>query len=273
MGGRTGLSARGRLALLPARLRAIRKPRWWEEVLFIGASYYLYSLVRNGVPSHEAGAIRRGFDIVSAENTSHIQFERALNQAVGSLHWLSVICNYWYATMHFGVTIGVLIWLYTRHPLQYRAVRSVLYITTLTALIGFWLFPLAPPRLLPHAGFIDTVVKFHTWGSWGSADVATHSNQYAAMPSLHIGWSVWCAVALVRLTSRWWIRVLAVAYPVVTLFVITATANHYVLDAVGGLAVVSFAFAFQRVLSGRPVILPVTRLQHYIARQDRVAAA
>ena len=275
VGGSTGVvTPRRRLApLLPARLRAIRRPRWWEEVVFIGASYLLYSLVRNNVPTAHTTAVNRGFDLLDAERTVHIDFEKSLNAAVASVHWLAQICNYWYATMHFGVTIAVLIWLYRWHPLQYRAVRSVLYVCTITALLGFWLFPLAPPRLLPHAGFIDTVVKFHTWGSWGSADVANHSNQYAAMPSLHIGWSLWCAIALFRLTRRWWLRALAVAYPILTLFVIAATANHYVLDAAGGAAVVAFGFAVQRMLSGRPAILPQGWLRDHLRNEAMIGTA
>src|SRR5205823_11055474 len=141
-----------------------------------------YSLVRNGVPAHEATAIRRGFDLLNAEHSLHIDWEHSLNRAVAGVHWLAVGANYWYAVMHFVVTIGVLVWLYRSHPLQYRSVRIVLYASTLCALVGFWLFALAPPRLLPHAGFVDTIVRFHTWGSWGSNDIDAHSNQFAAMP-------------------------------------------------------------------------------------------
>src|SRR5438067_5779718 len=97
VGGTTGVASRRRLApLLPARLRALRRPRWWEEVLFVGASYYLYSLVRNGVPSHQVAAVHNGVNILSAERTAHLEFEHSLNHAVASVHWLAEISNYWY---------------------------------------------------------------------------------------------------------------------------------------------------------------------------------
>jgi hypothetical protein len=154
------------------------------------------------------------------------------------------------------VTIGVLVWLYLRHPLRYRSIRSVLFATNLVALLGFYFYALAPPRMYPEHGFVDTIIAFHTWGSWGSADVAAASNQYAAMPSLHIGWALWCAVVIVALAERRWVRVLGAAYPVATLFVVVATANHFLLDAVGGVLVLVCGFVIQRLLSGRPAFAP-----------------
>ena len=249
----TQVRSRFRLpALLPERMRAFRRPRIYEELIFIGASYYLYSLIRNGVPTHERLAFHRARQVLAAEHWAHIDFELTLNKALAGVGWLAQCADYYYATMHFAVTIGVLVWLYTRRPLQYRSVRSVLYATNIVALIGFWLFPLAPPRLLQHPAFIDTVVKFHTWGSWGSSGVDAASNQFAAMPSLHIGWSLWCACAIVMLAERTWVRVLGALYPVVTCLVIMSTANHYILDAAGGVVTLMIGFGIQRLLSGRP---------------------
>jgi hypothetical protein len=242
-------------ALLPNRLRAIRRPRLWQEVLFIGASYFLYSLIRNGVPTHERLAFHRAAQIMTAEHWAHIDFELTLNKALAGIGWLAQCANYYYATMHFAVTIGVLAWLYLKHPLQYRPVRTVLYATNIIGLVGFWLFPLAPPRLLGH-GFVDTVVAFHTWGSWGSSGVDAASNQFAAMPSLHIGWSLWCACAIVMLAKRTWLKVLGALYPAVTCLVIMSTANHYILDAAGGVVVLMLGFAVQRLLTGRPAFAP-----------------
>jgi hypothetical protein len=122
------------------------------------------------------------------------------------------------------------------------------------ALIGFATFPLTPPRLLHNGGFIDTVVKFHTWGSWGSKSVSKDANLYAAMPSMHIGWSTWVAIAVVLLARRTWVKVLGVLYPIATLFVIVGTANHYYLDAVGGLVALSGGILLARLILRRRVI-------------------
>ena len=243
-------------ALLPERIRAQRRPRWWQEIGFVLICYELYSLVRNAVPSQERTALRRAVDVLSAERSLHIDVEHTLNAFVARHHALAYFCDYYYATLHFVVTIAVMVWLYRRHPLRYRALRTVVMATTVLGLVGFWLFALAPPRMLAGHGFVDTIVAFHTWGSWGSSGIDSASNQFAAMPSLHIGWSLWCAVVLVRLARRPWLRVLGALYPVATLFVIIGTANHFVLDAVGGLVAVAAGFAVQRILSGRSAFAP-----------------
>lgn len=226
----------------------------WEEIVFIGLSYVLYSLIRNGVPTHAVGARHRAETLYDVERALHIDFELSMNTFVASVHWLSLFADYWYAIMHFVVTVAVLGWLYLRHPLRYRSARSVLLTTNLVALVGFWGYSLAPPRMLTAHGFVDTVVRDHIWGSWGTSGMAAASNQYAAMPSLHIGWALWCAVVVATLAPRRSLRVLGAIYPVVTLLVILATANHFVLDAVGGVAALAVGFGVQRLLSGRPAL-------------------
>ncbi|HET6815769.1 MAG TPA: phosphatase PAP2 family protein [Mycobacteriales bacterium] len=240
------------LALLPARVRAMRRPKWWQEILFVLICYWLYTLVRNAVPSHQVAARHRALSLLSFEHSLHIDIERSVNAVVAGTSWLAYACDYYYATLHFVVTIAVLVWLYVKHPLRYRSIRSVLFATNVIALIGFWVFALAPPRMFPSRGFVDTVVAFHTWGSYASGDVAKASNQFAAMPSLHIGWSLWCAIAIVALAERTWVRALGVMYPLATLFVVIGTGNHYVLDVVGGVVALSLGFVVQRLLSGRP---------------------
>jgi hypothetical protein len=239
------------LALLPARVRAMRRPKWWQEIAFVLVCYWLYSFVRNAVPSHETAARTRALDLLGVERTLHINVEHSVNALVAGTSWLAYGCDYYYATLHFVVTIAVLVWIYVKYPLRYRSIRSVLFATNLIALVGFWTFALAPPRMFASRGFIDTVVSFHTWGSYASGDLAKASNQFAAMPSLHIGWSLWCAVAIVALAERNWVRVLGALYPVATLFVVIGTANHYLLDTVGGAVALALGFGVQRVLSGR----------------------
>jgi hypothetical protein len=239
------------LALLPARVRTVRRPRFWQEVAFVAACYGLYSLIRNAAPNHRGAAVRHADDIMAVEGSAHVDVERWLNHLVDHHAWLAYMCDYYYATLHFAVTLAVLGWLYVKHPLRYRSVRSVLFATNAVALLGFWLYPLAPPRMFAGRGFIDTVAVFHTWGSFASGGFAKASNQFAAMPSLHIGWSLWCAVAVIALAERRWVRVLAGLYPVATLFVILGTANHFALDAVGGGVSLALGFGVQRVLSGR----------------------
>nr|WP_203185809.1 phosphatase PAP2 family protein [Streptomyces pratensis] len=224
-------------------LRSPRRPRLWFEILLIAVSYWLYSLVRNAVPEQKAAALRNADWIWSLEHTMGLAFEETVNQAVNSVTWLIVSMNYYYATLHFVVTIGVLIWLFRRHPGRYAATRLILFATTAVALLGYYVFPLAPPRLMNGNGFIDTVMLHQTWGSMASGDLKHMSNQYAAMPSMHIGWSLWCGLTICALARVPWARVLGALYPVATLVVIVATANHFWLDAVGGMACLAFGVA------------------------------
>ena len=236
-------------ALLPERVRAIRRPKWWQEIGFVLIVYYLYSLVRNTVPSHEVAALHRASDVLSIERYLHVDVEHSANHLVAGHAWLAYGFDYYYATLHFVVTIGVLVWLYNKHPLRYRSIRTVLIATNITALIGFWFIALAPPRMLP--GFVDTLVRYHTWGSIASGDIAKESNQFAAMPSLHVGWALWCALAIVTLAERRWVRVLGALYPLCTVLVVIGTANHFVLDAVGGVVTLCIGIVVERLLSGR----------------------
>ncbi|MFJ9699281.1 phosphatase PAP2 family protein [Streptomyces fradiae] len=225
------------------RLRTPRHPRIWFEILLIAVSYGVYSLIRNAVPEQKAQALRNADWIWRAEHSLGLAFEKTVNHAADSVGWLIVSMNYYYATLHFVVTVGVLVWLYRRHPGRYAAVRMILFLTTAVALLGYYLYPLAPPRLMESEDFIDTVLVHQTWGSMASGDLKHVSNQYAAMPSMHIGWSLWCGLAIFVLAKAPWARVLGLLYPAATLVVIVATANHFWLDAVGGVVCLGFGTA------------------------------
>jgi len=251
------LTASARPGLLH-RLRTPRRPRLWFEILLIGVSYWTYSLIRNAVPEQKAEALRNADWIWRMEHHLGIAVEESVNHAVNSVSWLIVGMNYYYATLHFVVTLGVLIWLYRSHPGRYAAARLVLFATTAVALVGYYLYPLAPPRMTG-GDFVDTVMVHQTWGSMASGDLKHMSNQYAAMPSMHIGWSLWCGLTIFALASVPWVRVLGLLYPAATLLVIVATANHFWLDAVGGILCLLFGFTVARLWYGTlPYALPRT---------------
>ncbi|MFF5443474.1 phosphatase PAP2 family protein [Streptomyces sp. NPDC012888] len=239
----------GRRTLLE-RMRAPRRPRIWFEILLIAVSYWTYSLIRNAVPEQKAVALRNADWIWEVEQGLGIAVEQTVNHAVNSVTWLIVGMNYYYATLHFVVTIGVLVWIYRRHPGRYAATRMVLFATTGVALVGYYLYPLAPPRLMNGQDFIDTVLVHHTWGSMASGNLKNMSNQYAAMPSMHIGWSLWCGLTIYAVAAAPWARILGLLYPTATLVVIVATANHFWLDAVGGIICLAFGYTLSRAWYG-----------------------
>jgi hypothetical protein len=127
--------------------------------------------------------------------------------------------------------------LLSRRTRAYPRLRTALLCATVLALLGFWLYPLAPPRFFPELGFVDTVVRDGTWGSWGSNTFAEASNQYAAMPSIHVAWALWAAAAVTLLARSRGVRAGALLYPVLVVLVILGTANHWTLDVVAGAGV------------------------------------
>ncbi|WP_371652371.1 MULTISPECIES: phosphatase PAP2 family protein [unclassified Streptomyces] len=251
------------------RLRTPRRPRIWFEVLLIAVSYWMYSLIRNAVPEQKSQALDNADWIWSVEQHLGIAVEQSVNHTVNSVTWLITGMNYYYATLHFIVTIGVLVWLFRSHPGRYAASRLILFATTGVALVGYYFYPLAPPRLMNGGDFVDTVLVHQTWGSMASGDLKNMSNQYAAMPSMHIGWSLWCGLTIFALAKAPWARILGLLYPAATLVVIVSTANHFWLDAVGGILCLAFGFLVSYAWYGK---LP-HRLARRVENTPRVRAA
>jgi hypothetical protein len=185
-------------------------------------------------------AMAHARDLLHIEALLHLDIELQANELLDSVPLLALIGSYWYALLHYVVTPSVLLWAYHARPPQYRRVRNALVIGSAIGLVGFTLIPMAPPRMLP--GYVDTLASTARHGWWGSDASAPRglgamTNQLAAMPSLHVGWALWCAWVVATLTQRRWVRIAAVAYPVGTTLVVVGTANHYVLDAIAGVVV------------------------------------
>jgi hypothetical protein len=222
-----------------------------REFAFVAVVYVLYSLSRivaAGSPSQADGNARQ---ILHVESDLHLAPEHWLNRLVSARPWLGIPADYTYATLHYVVTPGVLFWLWRCHRSAYARARWTLLVATLLGLVGFAFLPVAPPRLMP--GFIDTMARFSDHGWWGDAASAPKhlggfTNEYAAMPSLHVGWAVWCSWQIARHARRRWVRRLAPVYATVIALVVMSTANHYLLDAVGGVVVIAVAaFVVERV--------------------------
>src|SRR5581483_2721288 len=169
---RPALAARW-AARLRGHFRSPGAPRLWFELALTGVGYWFYSLVRNAVPTQELRAQRNAHGIWHLEQQLGVAAERSVNHWFDHITWLITGLDYDYATLHFIVTIGVLVWLFRSHPGRYAAARAALFVTTAIALVGFYFFPLAPPRLMTDGGFIDTVLEHHTWGSMASGNLAS----------------------------------------------------------------------------------------------------
>ncbi len=230
------------------RLRRLAGVPWWFEFVLLYGLYEFYSSIRNGVTwEARTTAYDTAAAILSFEDSLWLSWERPLNEWTAGSDVLSAVMALHYASFHLYLTPVVLIWLYRRRRAHYRLASTVWVATTFLALVGFYLFPTAPPRLMPAAeGFVDVMRATSSWGWWstsGSPGPDMVSNQFAAMPSLHCAWAAWCGIVVFALVRRTWVRVLAVLYPLVTFVSVMATGNHYLLDVVAGLAVLAFAAA------------------------------
>jgi membrane-associated phospholipid phosphatase len=256
-----------RAAVPPAPV-AISRYGWVREAAIVLGFYYVYQTVRSladhsGVTSRAYGNARR---LVGAEKSIHIFYEQTIQQAFLGAHWFIRAMNIYYGTLHFVITVGLLVWMYIKRHHAYRHMRNLLGLTTALALVGYWAFPLAPPRLykcndnIPVPGpdgyaigkcFVDTLDKVGGLWSYHSPVAKAVANQYAAMPSLHFAWSVWCAIVLYRYGRHRVTKVIGVLYPLITLFAIVVTANHYFLDALGGAVIIGSAALLLRWIERR----------------------
>lgn len=241
---------------------------WWKEVLITVAFYLAYSWIRNqfgsnaitddGIP---AVAFANAERIIRLELWIGLYHEQTVQSWFLPYDWFIQFWNTFYGTAHFIVTLGVFVLLFVKRNDVFPPWRNTLAAMTALAIVGFAYFPLMPPRLLDEPcpatvdaswggacipsnirptegfGYVDTLAEYGGPWSFDSEAMAAISNQYAAMPSLHIGWATWCAIAVWPLLRRRWAKVAAPLYPAATLFTIVVTGNHYWIDGIGGLVV------------------------------------
>jgi hypothetical protein len=253
----------GPSAAVPVEEPIYRRPKLWREVIYVVVVYAIYSLVRNqfgsaGGPLGQSNGIAfsHAVDVVRIERDLHLFVEPRFQEWYLELPRNGFIqfWNVFYGTAHFIVTVAALAWLFVSDPRRYPRLRNTLLFTTVLALIGFASFSLMPPRLLaqapdrygppagsenPDAHFVDTLSRYKTFWSFDEGRVKNVSNQYAAMPSLHIGWATWSAIVLAPMVRRRWLKALVWLHPLATFVCIVVTANHYWLDAAGGLLTLS----------------------------------
>ena len=231
-----------------------RRARWWLELLTVAWLCWLYDDVTELAPLRLHSALANGRAILGLERTLGIAPEHALDRWLSAHHTLGLLLSDYYDNAHFIVTLGLLGLLWWRRADLYRPLRNTLLLVNVLAFVVFWRFPVAPPRML--AGFTDVVAASGAFGSWHTGALASHANQLAAMPSLHMAWALWCTLVVWRMTTRAPLRALALAYPCLTAFAVLATGNHYVLDVLAGALTLVFAVLLLRLQAviGRPRI-------------------
>ncbi|GAA2699932.1 phosphatase PAP2 family protein [Actinoplanes palleronii] len=233
--------------------------RWLSalrELGLVAVLFLIYKVGRLAANGHVSEAFSNARAVWDLEHRLHLPGELSFQHRLLTWHWLVEVANSYYAYVHFPATIACLIWLYVYRPAHYRWTRNILVLLTGTALLVHFVMPLAPPRMLTDTGMLD-LGRLYGPAVYGAPETDQLSNQYAAMPSLHVGWAVVVAVALIAATSGRW-RGLWLAHPVVTLLVVVGTGNHYWLDAIAAVGLLGVAYWVVR--AQYPVAVPVPEL-------------
>ena len=245
--GRVGRRADGRAPL-------------WIELAIVAWLFWLYDVINDFAPIRHALAFANARGVLHFERSLGVSPELAINHWLAAHATIALIASYDYFFAHAVVTFAVLVLLWWRLPKRYIRLRTLLVIINLIAFVVFWRYPLAPPRLFPGLGYIDVIARAHALVSWHSGALVHDADQFAAMPSLHVAWALWSAIGIWNLTRRAVIRMLALAYPLLTCFVVLGTGNHYLVDVLAGAGTVALAFAVQlafvRVLARRRGTVP-----------------
>jgi hypothetical protein len=265
----------GAVTSAPALARQRTTPGWVRallELALILALWVFYSLARLLADTSLQPALDRAKDLLHIEDLLGISWEVPLNQLFTDHKVLGLAGSYWYATLHYVVTAAVLVWLWRLGADRYGPARRALVIGTLLGLAAYLMMPTAPPRFI--GGYVD-VLSLHAADGWWGADASAPrglgglTNELAAFPSLHAGWSLWVALALQVYATRKWVRVLGWLYAIGTAIVIVGTGNHWVIDALMGWLVILVGWVAARAVGHIPLPQLWRRSSTAISRTSR----
>jgi PAP2 superfamily protein len=225
-----------------------------RQLLLFAAAYYLYRLVRGGIDDPRVAAV--AFE--NARNVIHIEQSLGIFVEPSVQAWASTkpvvidLASWIYINAQTSITLGALVFLYIAHNKSFYFVRNMFVVSMGIALIGYTLLPTAPPRFLPEWGFIDSVSDFTGVGH-DSVTVNALFNPYAAIPSMHACFALMISIPLVKLSKHRVAKIAWALYPLLVVFVIVATGNHFLTDAfLGGVTAALSAWAAAWLARARP---------------------
>lgn len=227
------------------------------EIGLIAAVYIVYAISRGSLPDKASIAFENAKDIISLEKTMGIFIEQDIQSFfLESDIWINIV-NAIYTYCYFPALIVFALWAYWRHRSKYKIMRTVFVISAILSFIIFAIYPVAPPRFFngihyaENLGFVDTLAQY-----WSSYDISIQAlyNPYAAMPSLHQGWTLMVGIGLVWMSKSWIVRALGVALPTAMFVGILATGNHFILDAVGGAIIIAISIGLTILLAKLPFL-------------------
>jgi hypothetical protein len=244
-----------------------RRPRLLVELTLVAVLFLAYRYGRTLITGHDSEAVANAWNVWRVERWMHLPDEEVIQ--AWTLHWplLLKAANWYYVGVHFPITVAFLAWgWWKRPPGEYRWARRLLTSITAFALVIHMLIPLAPPRMMSSLGFVDTMQTLGPSAYKGNP--GTIANQFAAMPSLHVGWAMLLALVVIRTTRTRW-RWLTLAHPVITTVVVVTTANHYWLDAVVAVLILLLAlWVTPGPYSRRQAESWITRIGSVVGRRE-----
>jgi len=219
-----------------------------RQCALFGFAYLLYRLVEGAVGGNTAVAFAHGRELISLERSLHVFVEPQVQAWATSSHLLVLVAAWVYINAQTTILIALLLFLYVAHNRSYYFVRNMLFVGMAIGLVGYGLFPTAPPRFFPEWGFIDIIGNI-THGSANSTIANVFFNPYAAMPSMHVACAVMLGWTFVRLVRSRLAKAFWALWPLFITFMTVITANHFLIDAVFGLFVAAVSFAAARQLA------------------------
>lgn len=226
---------------------------FFREVGIVALAAYIYFFVRGLIHAREAEALDNARWLVSKERAFGIYHELRFQEMILDRQWLVDLANAVYIYGHWPVVVGTLTWLFVKHREMFPVFRSAMLVSGAIGIVFFILFPMAPPRFLGDLGFVDTVTMHSQ--AYRVLQPPSLTNQFAAMPSLHVGWNLLMGIAIVSFASNRLWKVFGVLMPLAMYLATIVTANHYFLDGVVGstLALVGLAIAWKISRPRQPV--------------------
>lgn len=207
-----------------------------HEAVLVVAAFLVYFTIRAAVVSRASDALLNAYDVIALERALGIYWELEMQSWILDSHAAIRVMNWVYFWGHMPLIVVFAVWLYVWHRHTYVLMRNAFLASGAIAVVVYALYPLAPPRLVPFEGYVDTIAVFDQV-SYQAQETEAFVNPFAAMPSLHFGWSMLMGGAVAWVGRGWWAVVAGVAWPVGMFLSIVMTGNHFIVDAVAGAAV------------------------------------
>src|SRR3954447_22353332 len=226
-----------------------------RQVALFGAAYWAYRLVRGAVDGRAADAFQHGRELISFERGTHTFVEPAIQSWASGKAVLIEAASWIYMNSQFSITLGALVFIYLFHNSAFYFVRNMFMVAMGLALVGYMVFPTAPPRFYPEWGFTDSVSDFNGIPQ-DSVAVNALFNPFAAVPSMHVAFALMLGWPLARLVKHRVFKVAWFLYPFLVTFVVISTGNHFWFDAfLGALTAGASAYVAKYVLArARPTV-------------------